>query len=311
MWQVEEATWPVVQLKLDFEHEQFLQLIRRAHQYAAVEYQGITVHQWVTDLEKIGNQFMGEEESSDEPARDSIFMALPSKDTIIVSPSLALLTKAVDQNLAKTTKAPVHLIAERFGGGTNLVTLHSRGARDQFPGEIIAVVRENDAGALNVLAHIPCNSMTKAAAKSINDILNSPETAANMLAAMNPGDADEKQVPDNTNGDRNQISLSVSFDSKGFGHEELPDTIQTLLTKCISCEYVDDVLKLEATFFAGRPDIIFTPRTTSNQTDGPIAGVNSLVARLNAYSSAELRDMAIRIADAPKVDTPPHTNLRR
>lgn len=300
---------PVVDMVADVDSDQIVALIEHGREYAKVNYRQVDVHHWITDLRKLSHQLMGQKKPVDDevPETNSIYLAMPSANRIIVSTSLAKLTAAIDRSKNGETLVDYSLLAKQFGESENLVSYYSKSKDKEFPGNMLGVIREEESGRVVANVAIECrNGRERALATTINSLLNQPELAAKSLAPKiqtKAGDVPERKIEieatienEDDSKHTNKLSVALAFDSKIPGqNSDSSAWFEELLSKSVESKYENELLTINAGFFVGVCEVTNMPRDTVEAKEKG-QKLNSLVVKLNAYSTAAKRDAANRIA---------------
>jgi len=293
---------------------QLFEMLSHANGYTKVQFAGVDVHHWVTDFDALGDQFMGQRKASENPLAnnqlDSVYLANPRSNRIVVSTSLARLTEVLSGEASLfARKAKVF---DRFGEGDNLVSIHAAVAGDEIPGELTAVIREDASSKLLIHAALRSrNESERQAAESISALLGDPGNALKMFAIVpNPDvtktEMDSVEVAKETktgdSGGDNQISLGFQMNSATQDQGDWTGMVQTFLKDCVRCQHSDDTLTLDVSMFLG-PCRVTNVAKDSDEGVANGQGTNQMKFTFNVYTTKEQRRQAQRVAEKQETET--------
>lgn len=301
----------VLEVACELDQQKLFDLLTHANGYAKVQSSGIDIHHWVTDFETLGNQFMGQAEkpwADNKP--DSVYLAMPTEGRFLVSTSLARLTeKLADTDRSQSSKPAVF---DQFEQGNDLISLHVAVAGDDLPGELSAVVREEESGRLRIHASLKSrNEAEKQIATMIDSLLKNPRAITQMFAVVpNPDHANvETQTgkksksielhAETTSADlkhANKLSFGLQMNSASMEQDDWEGMIERFLLDCVQCEHQADTLTLHISMFLGPSRVRNVARDSE---EGIASGLDFNVMQIffNVYTTDEERQAAKRIAE--------------
>lgn len=283
----------------DIDREKLVGMLAHASGYAKVQSEGIDVHHWVTDFDSMTDQFIGLPEADDEEFGkenpDSVFLAMPSEDRLLVSTTLARMTSA----LSGVSDYGVELNAEvkkRFGDGDNLFSLQLVEAEMGLPGNLTAVIREDRKGKLKVRAEIEGrNEADLLSFKMVEALVNDPSAAAGMFAVVkNPNVAEQKNL-DETEPSAESFPVprsnwTFAVNPAGPDKGDWGKLFTRILEDCVECRLEGDVLALDVEFVMGGFRWFELPQ--AEEVD-----YRTQVFVLNLFTTQKEFDAAVRVAE--------------
>ncbi len=299
----------VLDVACELNEQKLFDLLSHANGYAKVQSNGVDIHHWVTDFETLGKQFIGEGEKSwADNKPDSVYLAMPTANRFVVSTSLAKLTEVLADSGRSLVRQPAGF--DKFGTGDNLISLHVAVTGDEVPGELTAVVREEDSGQLRIRASLKSrNEAEKQMATMIASVIQDPEAAMQMFAVVpNPDYAEKQPVEENPPVDINeeiasppsghaaQLSLGIQMNSATLEPGDWNGMMERFFLDCVQCEHQADTLTLDVKMFLGPSRVVNIPRDSE---EGIAQGRSYSVMQFffNVYTTAEERQAAERLAE--------------
>lgn len=306
---------PLLEIEGQVDQQRLRDVLSYANGYAQVEFGGIEIHHWVTDFDSLAEQFLGTQSVDREPGSledknpDTVFLAMPRPDRMIVSTSLAKVTGILS---GKSTH-PQDLrdfVGEQFEGDS-LFSLYVSGGDAEVPGDLAAVIQDGESGRLDLHATVTSrNQMEQSTIETIASVLSNPEMAIQMIginvaSAEEQGAAGDKPIAKVTEkvevesgkaapGNMGQVSISFAYNSGTIDKEDWKVMMSRFLEDCVQCRCEGNELFLDVSVFWG-PCQWFD---TTDQQVGKPEGYRSELFLFNVYSTQEeMNAAATRVAE--------------
>ena len=296
----------LIQVTGQFDSEKLCELLSQGNQYTQVKFADIVIHHWVTDFDVLFKSISGQavSETSAESDTSPLYMAIPKPGRLLVSTSLSQLTEVLDTP-ARRLPIPEQYFS-RFGEGLNLVLMHQQVRDSGIPGDLSAVVREQENGMLHVQATIVGRTeQDRQMATSIASILSNPKSATQMfgMSLAEEVGPDNEQSPERplppqqeTSPHENQFSIGFQLNPGSLPVNDWQGMLTSFLTKCIKCRHVEDELQIEVKLFLGPCDFSYYPKDEFRMR-------NLSQLTFNAYTSEAEKEAAVRVAESQKRDS--------